>query len=83
MILICCIVSTVITERAGKQIRMRITAEELSHDELVPGEYARQVVAVANPVTSEGIMRLALFMRAPENKNHITALFVRTTFDLR
>ena len=37
MILICCIVSTVITERAGKQIRMRITAEELSHDELVPG----------------------------------------------
>ncbi len=83
MILICCIVSTVITERAGKQIRMRITAEELSHDELVPGEYARQVVAVANPVTSEGIMRLALFMRAPENKNHITALFVRSNDDSR
>lgn len=81
MILICCIVSTVVTERAGKQIRMRITAEELSHDELVPGEYARQVVAVANPVTSEGIMRLALFMRAPENKNHITALFVRSNDD--
>ncbi len=81
MILICCIVSTVITEKAGKQIRMRITAEELSHDELAPGEYARQVVAVANPVTSEGIMRLALFMRAPENKNHITALFVRSNDD--
>ena len=49
----------------------------------MPGEYARQVVAVANPVTSEGIMRLALFMRAPENKNHITALFVRSNDDSR
>lgn len=83
MILICCIISTVMTERAAKQIRMRITAEELSHDELVPGEYARQIVAVANPVTSEGIMRLALFMRAPENRNHITALFVRNNDDSR
>lgn len=83
MILICCIVSTVTTERAARKIRIRITSEELSHDELTPGEYARQVVAVANPVTSEGIMRLALFMRAPENKNHITALFVRCNDDSR
>lgn len=81
MILICCIVSTMVTARAGRQIRMRLTAESLSHDDLVPGEYARQVVAVANPLTSEGIMRLALFMRAPENKNHITALFVRNNDD--
>lgn len=83
MILICCIISTVTTERAARKIRIRITAEELSHDELTPGEYARQVVAVANPVTSEGIMRLALFMRAPENHNHITALFVRSNDDSR
>ncbi len=83
MILICCIVSTVTTERAARKIRIRITAEELSHDELTPGEYARQIVAVANPVTSEGIMRLALFMRAPENHNYITALFVRNNDDSR
>lgn len=83
MILICCIISTVTTERAARKIRMRITAEELSHDELTPGEFARQIVAVANPVTSEGIMRLALFMRSPENRNHITALFVRSNDDSR
>lgn len=83
MILICCIVSTVVTERAAKKIRIRLTAEDLSRSELVPGEYARQIVAVANPVTSEGIMRLALFMRAPENHNPVTALFVRSNDDSR
>lgn len=83
MIFICCIVSTVVTERAAKKIRIRITAEDLSRAELVPGEYARQIVAVANPVTSEGIMRLALFMRAPENTNPVTALFVRSNDDSR
>lgn len=81
MILICCIVSTVVTERAAKQIRIRITADELSHDEMTPGEYARQIVAVANPVTAEGLMRLALFMRAPENRNPVTTLFVRNSDD--
>lgn len=83
MILICCIVSTITTERAAKKIRMRITAEDLSRSELVPGEYARQIVAVANPVTSEGLMRLALFMRAPENTNPATVLFVRSNDDSR
>lgn len=81
MILICCIVSTVVTERAAKKIRINLTAEDLSRDELAPGEFARQVVAVANPVTSEGIMRLAMFMRDPSNHNHVTALFVRSNDD--
>ncbi len=81
MILICCIVSTVVTERAAKKIRIRLTAEELSRDGLAPGEFARQLVAVANPVTSEGLMRLSMFMRDPANHNHVTALFVRSNDD--
>ena len=83
MILICCIVSTVTTQRAAKRIRMRITADDLKRDELVPNEFARQIVAVANPVTAEGLMRLALFMRSPENHNPATALFVRSNDDSR
>ncbi len=81
MILICCLVSSVVTERAAKKIRMRVTQENLENEELAPGEYARQLVAVANPVTSEGLMRLALFMRSPLNRNYVTTLFVRYNDD--
>lgn len=81
MILICCMISSVVTERAAKRIRISLTAESLSHDELTPGELARQLVAVANPMTSEGLMRLALFMRSPLNHNPVTALFIRNNDD--
>lgn len=77
MILVCCIVASVVTERAAKAIRIRLTAEELSNDGPRPVGFARQVVAVSNPLTSEGIMRTAVFMRNPENTEPVTALFVR------
>lgn len=81
MILICCIVSSIITARAARKIRMRLTAESLNNDELTPGEYARQLVAIANPVTSEGLMRMALFMRSPKNPNPVVTLFIRNNDD--
>lgn len=83
MILICCIVASLVTENAAKHIRIRITAESLSHDELGSTELARQVVSVSNPLTSEGLMRMAVVMRARRNRNPVTALFVRTDSDLR
>jgi len=49
----------------------------------VPGEYARQLVAVANPVTAEGLMRMALLMRNRRNQNEVTVLFVRNSDDAR
>lgn len=81
MILACCIVASVFTERAAKRIRMQLTAEDLLHDELEPGEYGRQLVAVANPLTSVGLMRMAMFMRAPGNHHPATLLFVRSNDD--
>lgn len=83
MILICCIVASVTTERAAKRIRMKITEEDLRHDDLGQMEFARQIVSVANPVTAEGIMRLALSMRNRRNVNQVTALYVRTDQDRR
>lgn len=83
MILICCIVASVVTERASKRIRLGLTADELNTDELHPAEFARQLVAVVNPVTSEGLMRMAMFMRNPNNKHYVTALYVRTSEDPR
>jgi len=84
MILVCCLVSTVTTQNASKRLRIERTEAELNAEgERVPGEYARQLVAVANPVTAEGLMRMALLMRNPANQNPVTALFVRNSDDTR
>ena len=82
MILACCIVSTVVTQAATKRMRIERTEESLrAEGERVPGEYARQLVAVANPVTAEGLMKMALLMRNPRNQNPVTTLFVRNSDD--
>ena len=84
MILVSCIVSSVVTQRATKRLRIERTEAELkSEGERVPGEYARQLVAVANPVTAEGLMRMALLMRNRRNQNEVTVLFVRNSDDAR
>lgn len=84
MILACCLVSTIVTQDASKRLRIERTEEELKAEgETVPGEYARQLVAVANPVTAEGLMRMAILMRNPKNQNPVTVLFVRNSDDGR
>lgn len=84
MILVCCVVSTLTTQAASKRIRIERTEQELQAEgETVPGEFARQLVAVANPVTAEGLMKMALLMRNRRNQIPVTALFVRNTDDAR
>lgn len=77
MILFCCIVSSIVTETSAKRIRIRITTEDLNHEDLGRREYARQLIAISNPMTSAELMKLAMFMRDRANTNHITTLFVR------
>lgn len=84
MILVCCIVASISTQSASKRLRIELTEKELNRDnETLPGEYARQLVAVANPVTAESLMKLALLMRHKNNHNPVTALFVRNSDDSR
>ncbi len=83
MILFCCVVASFVTERAALRIRMRLTESSLDRDDLGKHEFARQVVSVFNPVTSGGLMRMALAMRSARNQNPVTALFVRTSNDDR
>lgn len=78
MILICCIVASVVTERAAKRIRMRLTEQDLEHEDVGETEFARQIVSVSNPVTAEGLVRMAVFMRNRLNCNPMTVLYVRT-----
>lgn len=79
MILFCCVVASVVTEQAAKRIRMELTEADLEHEEIGETEFARQVVSVSNPVTSEGLMRMALCMRSRLNRNAVTVLHVRNS----
>lgn len=81
MILICCIVASVVTEHAAKRLRIQLTSKALEQDENRPVGLARQIVAVSNPVTAEGLMRTAVFMRDKDNRHPSTVLFVRTGID--
>lgn len=82
MIMICCIVASIVTERAAIKIRMELTAGELRND-ISPAGFARQLIAVANPITAEGITRMAIYMRSPLNQEAATLLFVRSNDDSR
>lgn len=83
MILVSCIVASVCTQNAAKNLRIELTEQELKKDSLEPGAYSRQLVAVANPVTAENLMKMALLMRHKNNENPVAALFVRDTDDAR
>lgn len=81
MILGCCAIASISTERAAMKMRMTLAEEKLKHDKGAKRSNARQLVAVANPTTAEGIMKIAIYMRHPKNNLPITALFVRSNDD--
>ncbi len=81
MILVCCLVASVVTERNAIQMRIQLTAAEMESTGVESPVFARQIVAVSNPLTAEGLMRLAVFMRSPKNSEPVTALFVRNSDD--
>ena len=83
MILICCIVASVVSEDAAKKIRIELTDKDLEHEDIGTTEFARQIISVSNPVTSEGLARMAISMRNRLNRNPMTVLFVRSSDDKR
>lgn len=83
MILVCCLLASVTTERTAISLRIELTAKEMESVGVESPTFARQIVAVANPITAEGLMKLAAFMRSPKNTEPITALFVRNSDDPR
>lgn len=77
MILVCCIVASMATEHSAKKIRLTLAEEELNSDASHSPGFARQVVAVSNPLTADGLVKTALFMRNPDNTELLVNLFVR------
>ena len=81
MILVCCLISSIVTEEASKKMRMDIADEDLVKEHSGEGRNARQLVAVANPLTAEGIMSICTLMRDRRNRQPVTCLFVRNNDD--
>lgn len=75
MILVTCTVSTVVTERAS----MKIKTDTLSDASEMPdsAKDSATLIPVANPVTVDSLVNLAVFMRNPKSRRPIYALHVR------
>ena len=72
LILVTCVVSSVITERAARKIAMC----EAHPDEERSVEAERILIPVANPDTVEHLMNLSLLIRDPKQKDNLLALNV-------
>lgn len=87
MILLCCIVASVVTQRAVVRMRMRLTDDDMREGSSSSGRVGvpRQLVAVGNPVTAEGLVKLAAMMRPEVRKNgndeEMVLLYVRNSSD--
>jgi len=73
MILFTCIISSLVTERAARNI---ITSDELDGLVEKPKEEEKILIPIANPETIENLMGMALLMKDSKRKDGIIALSV-------
>ena len=72
LILVTCIASSFVTEKAAKKMATDEAPPENSHSR----EAERILISVANPLTIEQLMSLALIIRDPKQKDNLIALNV-------
>lgn len=81
MILFCCIAASIATQRGAIKLRMKWTGKELSHHSDRELRTGAQMVALANPVTAQGLMKLAVFMRNENGEKPSTLVYIRNSDD--
>lgn len=74
MILVTCSISSVVTERAAMRMKTEVSSEE---GERKSTKDTATLIPVANPITVEGLVELAVLMRRPGSRRPIFALHVR------
>ncbi len=75
MILITCIISTVVTERAARRMVVKMQNNE-PIDLKSPSQVEQILIPVANPDTIENLINLALLLKSPRRKSSLYALHV-------
>ena len=73
LILVTCVVSSFITERAARRVAMDEAHLEESNSSRMPEKI---LIPVANPATIEYLMSLSLLIRDPKQKDNLVALSV-------
>lgn len=73
LILVTCVVSSFITERAARKIAID---EAHLEDEKRPAELEKILIPVANPDTIEDLVNLSLVIRDPKQRDNLLALNV-------
>ena len=79
IILVSCIISSIMTERAARTMAL---AEENGEMDMARGkEDERMLVSIANPETVEPLVNMALMMRDPKSKKELLAVTVEVEYD--
>ena len=79
IILVSCIISSMVTERAARTMAL---AEENGEMDMSRGkEDERMLVSIANPETVEPLVNMALMMRDPKSKKELLAVTVEVEYD--
>lgn len=75
MILLTCIISSIVTEKAAKEMAMKLQNEDDNDLKYDTGE-ERILIPISNPQTIENLINLALLLKSPRKKSEIYALHV-------
>ncbi len=75
MILVSCTISSVVTERASVKMKTQMISDE--EDEPHPSDETATLIPVANPLTVEGLVDLAVLMSKSGGRRPMYALHVR------
>ena len=74
MILVTCTISSIVTERASRELAMKDEEETYRNQENIPDE--KILIPVANPATIENLVNLAIMLKNAKNKSPLYALYV-------
>lgn len=77
MILVTCALAPIVTSSAAVKIKIRLLEETVEDKTPRKQKVTNTLIPVANPVTTQSLVELALLMRNPTGRNNIYALHVR------
>lgn len=79
MILVTCALAPIVTSSAAARIKIQILEEDAAEEQKTPRKQkvTNTLIPVANPITAQSLVDLALLIRNPSGRNNLYALHVR------
>lgn len=77
MILVTCAIAPIFTTQAAAKIKIKMLAEENEEDDKPKQRVTNTLIPVANPVTTQSLVEMALMMRGSNEEGSMYALHVR------